>query len=169
MGKENIFPSNPPEENIVRDRAIRLFTYLRELTELNAKTIRTSDQYEKVLWFNDIPRETGCHCIAWGPVDDEKSDVWIEIRKPRLRVPPEVPDVLKPWLDMKEVQDSFIKFPGLRNRIIVNVPSEFDEGLGAESQTIFKNPYLHREVYNPALSGSMHDLNLTFPRVDGHG
>jgi hypothetical protein len=127
------------DDQILRDRAIRLFTYLRELTELNAKTTRTIDQYEKVLWFNDIPRETGCHCIAWGPVDEEKSDVWIEIRKPRLKAPPEVPEVLKPWLDLREVQDSSLEFPDLRQRITVNVPSELGEGGGAEPQTMFKD------------------------------
>ena len=78
------------DDKLVRDRAIRLFTYLRELTELNTKTIRTSDQYEKVLWFSEIPREMGCRCIAWEAVNEENSDVWIEIRKPRLKGPPEV-------------------------------------------------------------------------------
>jgi very-short-patch-repair endonuclease len=127
------------DEKIIRDRAIRLFTYLREITELNAKTIRISDQYEKVLWFDDIPREIGCHCIAWGPVDEEKSDVWIEIRKPRLKAAPEVPEVLKPWLDLREVQDSSLEFPDLRQRITVNAPSELGEGGKPEPQTIFKD------------------------------
>jgi very-short-patch-repair endonuclease len=137
MNKASNSFQNPLEEETVRDRAVRLFTYLRELTELNAKTIRTSDQYEKVLWFDDIPREIGCYCIAWGPVDDEKSDVWIEIRKPRLRASPEVPEVLKPWLDLKQVQDSSLEFPDLRQRITVNVLSE--RSGGAEPQTIFKD------------------------------
>lgn len=139
MNRENTNFHNPSDDQLVRDRAIRLFTYLRELTELNVKTIRTYDQYEKVLWFDSIPREIGCHCIAWGPVDDEKSDVWIEIRKPRLKAPPEVPEVLKPWLDLREVQDSSLEFPDLRQRITVNVHSELGEGGGADPQTIFKD------------------------------
>jgi very-short-patch-repair endonuclease len=139
MNKENAGTRNCSDDKIVRDRAIRLFTYLRELTELNTKTIRTSDQYEKVLWFDDIPREMGCHCIAWGPVDEEKSDVWIEIRKPRLKGPPEVPEVLKPWLDLKEIQDSSLEFPHLRERIVVDMPGGLGEGNGAEPQTVFKD------------------------------
>ena len=77
MNRGNTSFQNRLEEETVRDRAIRQFTYPCELAELNSKTIRTSDQYEyeKVLWFDNIPRKIGCHCIAWGPVDDEKSDV----------------------------------------------------------------------------------------------
>jgi len=81
----------------VRNRALRLFTFLREITELRTKTTRTSDQYEKVLWFNDIPREPGCHCIAWHSDRDlEESDVWAEIKKPRLKAPPNVPECCAP-------------------------------------------------------------------------
>lgn len=136
--QENINSQDPPEEKVVRDRAIRLFTYLRELTEINTKTVRTIDQYDKVLWFSDLPREIGCYCIAWEPVDDDKSDVWVEIRKPRLKAPPEVPEVLKPWLDLREVQDSSLKFPHLLQRISVNVPTGQRESEGPEAQTIFK-------------------------------
>jgi hypothetical protein len=95
------------EEQEIQDRAVRLFTYLRELTGLRSKTIRTCDEYEKVLWFNDIPQEPGCHCIAWRSLRDEgESEVWLEIKKPRLKSPPEVPDPLKPWLDQQEIQNS---------------------------------------------------------------
>ena len=52
-------------EDEIRDRAIRLFTFLRELTELRTTTVRNCDQYEKVIWFDDIPQEVGCDCIAW--------------------------------------------------------------------------------------------------------
>jgi len=113
----------------VRNRALRLFTFLREITELRTKTTRTSDQYEKVLWFNDIPREPGCHCIAWHSDRDlEESDVWAEIKKPRLKAPPNVPEVLKPWLDPREVEDSSREMPDLRERITITVQSSADEG-----------------------------------------
>jgi very-short-patch-repair endonuclease len=46
MDKENTSSQKVSEEKVVRDRSIRLFTYLRELTELNAKTTRTIDQYD---------------------------------------------------------------------------------------------------------------------------
>ncbi len=114
-----------------RDRAIRLFTFLRELTELRTKTIRTSDQYEKVLWFNNIPREPGCYCVAWRAAETEEDrEVWVEIRKPRLTPPPKVPDTLEPWLDPRELEDSSREFPDLRERIIVTGESD--------TQTVFR-------------------------------
>jgi hypothetical protein len=68
-------PSSLPDQE-VRNRAIRLFAFLREVTELRSKTTRTCDQYEKILWFDEIPREPGCHCIAWRTnQDQEESDV----------------------------------------------------------------------------------------------
>lgn len=115
MDESNDRTRHQVDDQQVRDRAIRLFTFLRELTELRTKTIRTSDQYKKVLLFNDIPREPGCRRIAWGSVEDVKqSEVWLEIKKPRLKAPPEVPDALKPWLDPREVEDSSREFPELR-------------------------------------------------------
>lgn len=122
----------------VRNQAIRLFTFLRELVALQSKTVRTIDQYEKVLWFNNVPRESGCHCIAWGQVEgDEESEVWIEIRKPRLKSPPVVPEVLKPWLDHRVVEDSSKEIPVLRDRIIVNAPAEVGEDGSVEPRTVF--------------------------------
>ncbi len=127
------------DDEQVRARATRLFTFLRELTELQSKTVRTIDQYDKALWFKAIPREPGCHCIAWRPIEDqEESDVWVEIRKPRLKAPPKVSDALEPWLDPQEVEDSSREFPVLRERIILDVPGEADETDPAEQQTIVR-------------------------------
>lgn len=53
------------DDHQIHDLSIRLFTFLRDLAALRTKTIRTLDHYEKVLWFDEIPQETGCHCIAW--------------------------------------------------------------------------------------------------------
>ncbi|MFQ5804421.1 MAG: AAA domain-containing protein, partial [Candidatus Methylomirabilales bacterium] len=136
MSKANSTTHNKTGDQPVREQAIRLFMFLRELTELRTKTIRTSDQYEKVLWFNDFPREPGCHCIAWSPV--EEYEVWLEIKKPRLKAPPERSEALKPWLDPREVEDSSREFPVLRERITVNVPGEADKDGRVEPRTVFK-------------------------------
>ena len=132
---------NQIDDQQSRDRAIRLFTFLRELTELRTKTIRTVDQYDKVLWFNKIPREQGwCYSAAWGPVENEKqSDVWLEVKKPRLKAPPKVPSLLEPWLDLQGVQDSSLQSPKLREKIIVSVSAESSENSDTGSPTVFKN------------------------------
>jgi very-short-patch-repair endonuclease len=108
------------DEGEVRDRAIRLFTFLKELTELRSKTVRSCDQYEKVLWFRVIPRNLGCHCIAWKAVpDEEASDVWVEIRQPKSLKPPQLPSRLKSWVDHQELENSDLTSPSLRDRIVI--------------------------------------------------
>ena len=89
----------------IRDRAIRLFTYLKELCAL--RTIRTRDvaSYDQVFWFSEIPHDRLCRCIAWQSSDpslqatDQTPDVWIQIQKPTLKSPPELPDELEPWVN----------------------------------------------------------------------
>jgi len=65
------------------DKAVQLFTYLRELCALRASHVRDVSQYDEVFWFGDIPREKQCQCIAWrigqNPDDlgEEPSDLWV--------------------------------------------------------------------------------------------
>jgi very-short-patch-repair endonuclease len=140
MSGSNDLAPHPKNDEPIRDRAVRLFTFLRELTELRTATVRSLEQYEKVLWLSDIPREQGCHCIAWGPIeDDERSEIWLEIRKPRLNAPPKLPNDLTPWLDLREVEESSNDFPKLRERITETVPGEPSEDGAVEPRTVFKS------------------------------
>lgn len=112
-------------EHIIRKGAISLFNFLRELTELRTKTIRTIENYERVIWFSKIPREPGCQCIAWHQGNEsEHEDVWIEIQKPRLKDGPGPPAELVPWLEPDEITDSSIELPELRQHIIVSSSSQ---------------------------------------------
>ena len=121
----------------VRDRAIRLFKYLKELTELRTNTIRNLDQYEKVLWFNEIPRRAECQCIAWPGVSTENlAESWIEIKKPKLKQPPIPPKSLTDWLNVEELTDSSLESPPLRERISVQRPVDGTE-LDTEPETVF--------------------------------
>lgn len=139
MNENNVPDHHPTDDWQIRDRAIRLFTFLRELSELRTKMIRTSGEYETVLWFNKIPREKECYCIAWQPIDDEEhSEIWVEIKKPILKEPPKVLETLAPWLDPREVADSSHESPSLRERIIVNMSREREEGDVAELPTVFR-------------------------------
>jgi superfamily I DNA and/or RNA helicase len=121
------------------DRAIRLFRFLKELTELRIKTIRTLENYE-VLWLNDIPREEGCFCTAWPGISNVSEENWVEVEKPRLFPPPHLPEELKPWLDPKQIADSSIDFPELREHI-VETKRETDEAEGeiAQQVTVYLN------------------------------
>lgn len=93
-------------QNETRDKSVRLFTYLRELTQLKTKVTTDINEYEQVIWFNDIPKEKECICVAWGPSDDETSETWLEIKKPKRKDPPELPTNLKEWISIKQIKDS---------------------------------------------------------------
>ena len=105
-----------------RDRAVALYTFLKEFVQLRTKTIRDISRYEQdgqVIWAAEIPREHGCHCIAWhrdtpdALADDAPDEVWIEIRKARLTRPPEPPESVQPWLRREQLYDSSLELPEL--------------------------------------------------------
>ena len=82
----------------LRDRAVRLFSFLREMTLLRTKVIKSIEQYDNVIWLAEIPREPGCHCAAWGTATaSEENQAWIEVRKPRMAPPPEPPAKVVPY------------------------------------------------------------------------
>src|SRR5499427_2930375 len=97
----------------VRDRAVRLFTFLREYTQLRASTALTTDAYDEVIWLADVPGLPGCLCAAVEPARD--GEVWLEIRKPKLQPAPRPPEVLRPWLE--RFTDSAPEAPPLRESI----------------------------------------------------
>src|SRR5258708_36437668 len=70
------------QDDDVRDRAVRLFTFLREYTQLRASTALTTDAYDEVIWLADVPGLPGCACAAAESARD--GEVWLEARKPRL-------------------------------------------------------------------------------------
>jgi len=39
------------------EKIIRLIEYLSTLTKINTRIVRTFDDYRKILWVHDIPRE----------------------------------------------------------------------------------------------------------------
>jgi hypothetical protein len=87
-----------------RDRAVRLFEYLKRLAELRARTVRDVAEYTEVLWFDEIPAEPECRAVTRVPPSDPLA--WLTLERPRRVPPPEVPEVLVPWVDRSELEDS---------------------------------------------------------------
>ncbi len=106
-----------------RDKAIRLFTYLKELCALRTTQVRNVATYDQVFWLRDLPRHKLCRCTIWRLTDpssltsEQHADSWIEIRKPALKSPPELPDELEPWVMDEELIDSSLREPGLYEQI----------------------------------------------------
>jgi len=137
MSKNNKEILSDISDSQIQNRAIGLFTFLRELTELRTKAIRTIDQYEKVLWFTQIPNEQGCYCRAFDSGDnEEQSGVWVEIKKPYLKPFPEIPESLEPWLDRKDVGNSSLEFPSLREHITISTSDESEKKNGFDLKIV---------------------------------
>jgi len=133
--------SAQPTPESVRDRAIRLFTFLRELAEIRTKAIRTIDQYESVLWLGEIPREEGCYCAAWDLGGEREIDAWVQIKRPRLPAPPDPPESVRPWISTDEMTNSR-EIPKLRQVLAVHI-----EGTGNdEVQTEYRRLSDHPEI-----------------------
>lgn len=107
----------------LQEKSIRLFAYLRDLSNLRSVPERDIKNYDQFLWIEDIPKESGCRCIAWrmDQNNDEptSADSWIEIKKPQLKSPPEIPDDLEPWIKTEDVYDSSLNEPELYNKISI--------------------------------------------------
>lgn len=99
-------PKNRSEELRYRDRAQRLFRFLREMSELKSNTARTIDLYDDFVWLNDIPDNEICFNIAKRPAPS--AEKWIEIIKPILKPAPHVPEIIKPWIQFADVHVNLI-------------------------------------------------------------
>ncbi|TWH52013.1 uncharacterized protein DUF559 [Sporomusa sp. KB1] len=120
------------EEELARDRAIRLFTFLRQLSELRTKTVRSLESYENVLWLSEIPKTKGCFFYAWTNEANPNKDSWIEIDKPYIIPAPLVPPEVQPWVISGQISDSSIECPKLATTRVVEIVEE-PETEGEES------------------------------------
>lgn len=111
----------------IRERAIAIFTYLRDLAQLRTKPTRDVDDYPRVLWFADIPHEKGCHTIAWEPSSEESEADWLEIQRQPDTRPPSPPPLCTEWLEgvvLGEPSDE----PSLRAEVSPSAAVTMDDG-----------------------------------------
>ena len=120
---ERTEPNGIGEFSKDRDKAIRLFTYLKDLCALRTTQVRNVATYDQVFWLNDLPHHKLCRCTI-SRLTDSTSMVpelhavpWVEIRKPALKSPPELPDELEPWIKDEEITDSSLLEPGVYEQI----------------------------------------------------
>lgn len=115
MRNENENPHRG-ETDELRDKAVRLFTYLKEVCQLRFVMVRDCRNYDHLLWFYDIPREPECFCIAWnGPTETNES--WIEVRRSPEPACPPVPNVCKDWISPADLVNS-AQTPILREHML---------------------------------------------------
>jgi very-short-patch-repair endonuclease len=122
-----------------RDRAIRLFEYLKRLAELRARTVRDLAEYTEVVWFDEVPPEPECRTVTGVPPADPLA--WLTIERPRRTRPPDLPEVLGPWIEGRQLEDSAAE-PELRETASLEVTYQGADGevVRSEQQRIEDHP-----------------------------
>lgn len=128
---------SPALSDVVREKSIRLFNYLKELTELRFEVQRNCENYEDVIWWADIPKEKECYCAAWDLHKEPTFDAWVRIERPRRKRPPAPSAQLKEWLNEREINDSSLDAPSLKETIITAV-KPMPGGEPEEGETVVK-------------------------------
>jgi len=146
-------------EDLIRERSLRLFQFLRELSQLRSKTVRNMDRDHKVLWFDKLPSSEFCYSV-FGVPSDERAEVWLEVEHPKLDPPPKLPAELMPWVDDRELWNLDDDTPNVRETIarvkqLDEIDQEFDD-LAPESNS--------RSGDSPG-SSETGQLALAFPAV----
>ncbi|WML44346.1 AAA domain-containing protein [Neobacillus sp. PS3-40] len=77
-----------------KEKAIRLFTYLKELSLLRSPLARDLHQYENYLFMNEIMDEPEC----LSPLITDVKDIWVEIKKPIRPIFPDPHQTIRSWL-----------------------------------------------------------------------
>jgi hypothetical protein len=109
------------------DKIIRLVEYHTALARINAKIVRTLDDYRKVLWIHDIPHEPKyCFTQAWGQEEEQDTSVWIEIKKFPETELPKIPPKCTDWVKWETLSGHEAR----RHVIIAKASLEFETHLG---------------------------------------
>lgn len=104
-------------------KAIDLFTFLGRSQQLLAKPVRTTDQYEKVLWFGALPDHAAVGSAHRAASPEPDAALLTVQRVPKID-PPLPPEPLRPWVDGK--LDDANREPTIREAILVEGPHPDD-------------------------------------------
>ena len=114
-------------DNKISDKSIRLIEYLNVLARINTKTVRSLDEYRKILWVHNIPYEPKyCFTQAWGQKDDYDDEVWIEVKKCKEPELPKIPSKCMDWVKHEMLQNTQ-DLPELYETIVIQMEEEDPE------------------------------------------
>lgn len=86
------------------NKAIRLVEYLIRITDLQRRIIMNIEDYQQVMWLDDIPRLKGCFARAWDRTSKFDESVWIEVQGRREPSLPNPPNACLDWIDPEALQ-----------------------------------------------------------------
>ena len=126
---------------LCKDSAKNLFQFLRELSNLKTKKILDVNNFEKVLWLDQTPKEKEIysitHRLSLDPSNVNNYDKWIEIKKPKIPECPKLPHAIKNWI-VTSALENYKKKPQLLDYIL-------QENLG-ENAEVFQAKVLLKDM-----------------------
>ena len=136
--------NNPITDSADREKAIRLVDYLTQIARLRSTVVRNVDDYQSVLWLNDVPIQKGCFTQTWGRDENHDSDIWVEIQRPNEPELPTVPDPCQDWVKIESLRNTS-ELPEILPEITVLIDnpdgSEDSEQLESTPHTIRLEDY----------------------------
>jgi len=91
----------------LKEKALRLVSYLRELSRLRSKITRDIREYNKVLWLHEIPKDNKyCFSLEYEKAEENDPDIWVEISKYNEPNLGELPDEFLDWIDNSKLHDT---------------------------------------------------------------
>ena len=135
------------------DKTVRLFTYLKELSLLKAPLVRDIQNYEDVIFLNEIPNEPEC----LSPLTSQVTDTWIQIKKPTKPMFPLPPEILHNWLSSSFELENIKTEPSLLEKI-PNPDYVENEGETLPDASSITPPFLHLKDF-PKIQKTFQDYN----------
>jgi hypothetical protein len=105
------------DQKVIRDRAERLFTFLKEYVALRTKVTRDLLNYDTVLWLHAFPPESMVESSSGAAIGEPEQTVWVTFRKPTFEKPPKPAEILDPWIDERLLADSSQDQPKTNERM----------------------------------------------------
>jgi hypothetical protein len=119
------------------EKLVRLVQYLRALSTVNAKTVRTLEQYTRVFW---LPPDSG---VVSGEQDPSDDSLWIAVKRTEKPPPPPPPERCRKWIE-KESLDNLDAIPELR--LPVGLIHTTPAALKAQAEeTLYPDAFARRE------------------------
>lgn len=142
--------SHPESNNgdVLRDKAVRIFKFLRDLALLKTKMVRDLAEYENVVWFHDVPEYKGCLSVLGPESDKLQYSTWLEIQQSPEPRRPTIPSSCEKWLGEDTSEDDPHAEPLLRDEINTdNSVSSVDPSSRTQKQTelLLDHPEILRE------------------------
>uniref|UniRef100_UPI004055ACB9 AAA domain-containing protein n=1 Tax=Candidatus Electrothrix sp. TaxID=2170559 RepID=UPI004055ACB9 len=103
------------------EKLVRLVRYLRAISTINAKTVRTLEQYNKVFW---LPSDAA---IISNEQEEAGDSCWLDIKKTELPPPPPPPERCEKWVNQEDLKN-------LTTPPVLTLPPDVAPGTGNSGQ-----------------------------------